>query len=75
MERLQAAIAFSPQLAQLWELNPDYLRRFATIRPGCRPAAPGSYNWRPRSSTSYAMADCVRYTDGSTATSGKAATT
>lgn len=25
----EAAIAFSPQLAQLWELNPDYLRRFA----------------------------------------------
>ena len=64
----EAAIAFSPQLAQLWELNPDYLRRFADDPTGCRPAAPGGCNWRPRSSTSYATADCARSADGSTVT-------
>ena len=71
----EAGIAFSPQLAQLWELNPDYLRRFADDPTRLPPGSARSCNWRPRSSTSYATADCARSADGSTATSGKAATT
>lgn len=36
----EAGIAFSPQLAQLWELNPDYLRRFADDPTRLPPGSP-----------------------------------